>query len=94
MKGKLLLAYSGAQIESAFYPGRYALHISVCDTDENRIKLDVYEKWRTLNVDAKILYMAPVFYGKASHNRLCDDNYENPIEAFEAGYFFAKEING
>lgn len=95
VKDKLLMAYGPAEIESAFYPRRYALHVSVHDgVDENRIKLEIYEKWRTLNVDAKILYMAPVFYGKASHNRLCDDNYENPIEAFEAGCFFAKEING
>lgn len=93
VKGKLLSAYSGAKIESAFYPGRYAIHISACDTDENRIKLDVYEKWRTLGIDAKILYMAPVFYGKANTEKLCDDHYENPIEAFEAGYLYAKETN-
>ena len=91
VKNKLLEAYHGAQIEPAFYSGRYALHIPTHNTDENRIKLDVYEKWRSLGIDAKILYMAPVFYGEASETRLCDDHYENPIEAFEAGYFYAKE---
>jgi len=91
VKSKLLTAYSGAQIESTFYPGRYALHILVRDTDENRIKLDVYKKWGSLGIDAKILYMAPVFYGEANADKLCDDIYENPIEAFEAGYFYAKE---
>lgn len=91
VKGKLLSAYSGAQIEPAFYPGRYALHVSVYNTDENLIKLEIYEKWRALCIDARILYMAPVFYKEADADKLCDDNYENPIEAFEAGYFYAKE---
>ena len=90
-KDKLLSAYSGAQIEPAFYPGRYALHIPLHIADENRIKLETYERWRSLGIDAKILYMAPVFYGEANADKLCDDNYENPIEAFEAGYFYAKE---
>ena len=88
---KLLSEFKSAQIEPAFYPGRYALHISVNDTDENRIKLEIYEKWRSLGIEAKILYMSPVFYYNANCNKLCDDNYENPIEAFEAGYFCAKE---
>ena len=91
VKGKLLSAYSGAKIESAFYPGRYALHISVRNTDENRIKLEIYQKWRELDVDARILYMAPVFYKETCESKVCDDYYENPIEAFEAGYFYAKE---
>lgn len=92
-RDKLLLAYKGAQIEPAFYQGRYALHISASNTDENRIKLDIYEKWLSLGIDAKILYIAPVFYGEPTRDTLCDDNYENPIEAFEAGYFYAKEGN-
>lgn len=93
VKDKLLSAYSGAQIESAFYKGRYALHVSACGTDVNRIKLEIYEKWRSLGIDAKILYMAPVFYGEVNADKLCDYNYDNPIEAFEAGYFYAKENN-
>lgn len=88
---KLLSAYSDAQIEPAFYTGRYALHISAHGTDENRIKLEIYEKWQSFDIGAKILYMAPVFYGDACADKLCDGNYENPIEAFEAGYFYAKE---
>ena len=91
VKGKLCSAYSNAKIESAFYPNRYALHVSARDSDENRIKLEVYETWRALGVDAKILYMAPVFYGEGSADERCDSHYENPIEAFEAGYFYAKE---
>lgn len=91
VKEKLLSAFSGAQIESAFYSGRYALHIPAYGTDVNHIKLEIYEKWRSLGIDAKILYMAPVFYGVANADKLCDCNYDNPIEAFEAGYFYAKE---
>ena len=90
---KLLGSFDGAQIEPAFYGGRYALHVPAVNTDENRIKLEVYEKWRSLEIDAKILYMAPVFYGEDGFSELCDDNYENPVEAFEAGYFYAKEKN-
>ncbi len=90
-KNELLAAFSGARTESAFYPNRYALHIPTGGMDENRIKLDVYEKWRELDVDAKILYMAPVFYNDSRADKLCDDNYDNPIEAFEAGYFYALE---
>ena len=91
VKDTLLTAFDGAQIEAAFYEGRYALHMAVRNTDENRIKLDIYETWRSLDTDAKILYMAPVFYGAPSTNEMCDSHYENPIEAFEAGYFYAKE---
>jgi hypothetical protein len=93
VRDKLLSSFNGAQIESAFHPGRYALHVSVHDTDENRIKVEIYEKWCSLGINAKILYMAPVFYGEACTDKLCDSNYENPIEAFEAGFFYAKEIN-
>ena len=91
VKSKLLTAYSGAQIESAFYSRRYALHISADGPDENGIKLAIYEKWKALGIDAKILYMAPVFYGAADPDKLSDGNYDDPIEAFEAGYFYAKE---
>lgn len=93
VKGKLLAAYRGAQIETAFYPGRYALHMPVQGVDENLVKLEVYQKWRALDLDARILYMAPVFYGAGSADRMSDAHYENPIEAFEAGYFCAKEAS-
>ena len=93
LKDKLYSAFPAAQIEPAFYSERFAIHIRASNTDENRIKLEIYEKWRSVGIDAKILYMAPVFYGATSENSLCDCNYENPIEAFEAGYFYAKERN-
>ena len=91
VKSRLLAAFDGAYIEPAFYPRRYALHLPVGTTDENRIKHTVYEQWRTLDVDAKILYMAPVFYTEAATALLSDAAYANPIQAFEAGYFLGKE---
>ena len=93
VKEKLLAAFEGAQIETAFYPDRYALHILAGNTDENRIKTQIYEKWKTLGTDAKILFMAPVFYGESSREGLSDFNDGNPIHAFESGYFYAKETN-
>ena len=92
-KDKLLSLFSGAQIEPAFYKGRYAIHIPAYDTDENLIKLEVYKKWKTLSTNAQILYMAPVFYGEANADKRFDGNYNNPIEAFESGYLYAKETN-
>ena len=92
-KEKLLSAFNGAQIETAFYPNRYALYVPSCGIDENRIKLEIYKKWCAHDMDAKILYMAPVFYGKGTTGGMSDAHYENPIEAFEAGYFYAKEAN-
>ena len=90
---KLLSAFEGAQIEPAFYPDRYALHISASNTDENLIKLEIYERWKALDTDAKILFMAPIFYKEADKSKLSDFNYENPIQAFEGGFYYAKETN-
>ena len=92
-RATLMSAFDGAWIEPAFYDGRYALHIPAIDTDENRIKLEIYKKWRELETDAKILYIAPVFYSEVCTSAMCDEHYENPIEAFEAGYTYA-EVEG
>lgn len=92
VRERLLSAFKSAEIEGAFYKNRYALHFSREGQDENRIKVDVYETWRSLNIDAKILYMAPVFYGEGSSVALCDEVHSNPIAAFESGYFYAEEV--
>lgn len=86
----LTSAFPDSYIEKAFYSSRYALHVPTNDFDENTIKLHVYEKWNALGIQAKILYMAPTFFGRDKRNGLCDGNYQNPIEAFECGYFYAK----
>lgn len=92
-KEKLLGAFEKSEIEPAFYKGRYALHIPVNGLDENSIKLLVYEKWKSLDINAKILYMAPIFYPDQPSNPLCDAYYDNPIKAFEAGYLYGKEAD-
>ena len=82
-------AFPGATLEPAFYRGRYALHITWEDYDENTVKLAVYNTWNEKNIKAKIIYMAPAF-AVDSQNPCSDDFYDNPIKAFEAGYFYAK----
>lgn len=89
-KAGLLSAFKDAQIEHAFYDGRYALHVSTECADLNELKLSVYNIWQGLDTEAKILYMAPALYGEKNHPH-CDDSYGSPIEAFEAGYLCAKE---
>lgn len=90
-KDALCAAFCGATVEKAFYENRYALHIPVENTDENAVKLFIHKTWKGLNIGAKILYIAPVFFGYGTESELCDMRYENPIEAFEAGYFHAKK---
>jgi CDP-glycerol glycerophosphotransferase (TagB/SpsB family) len=77
-------------IEPAFYDGRYALRINVNDYDENSAKLFIYNNWRKLDTQAKIVYIAPTFLREKSNVSLNDANYDNPICALDAGYFYAK----
>ncbi len=93
-KDSILLsdAFCGAEIEPAFYQDRFAIHINCEGLDENTVKVLIYEKWKSVKADAKIIYISPIIYGDgASENPLCDLNYDNPIKAFDAGYFYAKE---
>lgn len=91
-KELLLSSFENATIEPAFYEGRYALHLKYDGIDENTVKLLICRRWAEIKTSAKILYIAPVFYGnKDPSNPLCDANYENPVQAFEAGCFCAKE---
>ena len=85
-------AFCNADIEPAFYENRFAMHIETSDFDENTVKPWIYDKWKSLAIDAKIIYIAPIIYGGGVEgNPLCDLNYNNPIEAFEAGFFHAEE---
>lgn len=93
VKEKLLDTFEDAEIESAFYKGRYALHINTNGLNENEIKVYVYNKWSKMSINAKILYMAPIFCEKSSTSKLSDASYKNPIEAFEAGYLYEKETD-
>jgi len=86
---KILNAFPEAEIEPAFYSGRYALHFSADGYDENTVKVYAYETWKTLCTEAKILYMAPVFYGEGRGDGIGDGDYGNPIMAFECGMRYA-----
>lgn len=91
-KRSLLSAFENSKIEEAFYKDRYAIHIKIEDADENTAKYLIYKKWCKLDTDSKIVYIAPVFSGaEDKNNKLCDTNYKNPVEAFEAGYLFGEE---
>ena len=87
----LLNAFSGAKIVTAFYNERYAIQIPTFNQSENLVKLYVYEKWKNLATSTKIIYMAPVLYSLTASSNLCDNYYNNPIQAFEAGYLYKGE---
>jgi len=89
VSAQLKRAFTDAIVEPAFYSGRYALHIPAGNYDENTVKLAVYNTWNEKNIKAKIIYMSPVF-SSDSENPFNDGFYDNPIKAFEAGYFHAK----
>lgn len=81
-------AFEGATVEPAFYKGRYALRVPVFGMDENTVKPYIYKKWQSLTSGAKLLFIAPAFRLSGDGNPMCDESYNNPIEAFEAGFFF------
>ena len=79
-KKVLISAFEGAVIEKAFYENRYSIRINVGEHDENIAKLYIYNKWRELETDSKIVYIAPVFLREENPlNILIDANYKNPI---------------
>lgn len=87
----LAQAFPNSTLEPAFYESRYALHIPADGCNENDIKLQVYETLCQLPLSAKVIYMAPFFAQTCAPGGLCDDHYDNPLEAFEAGFFYGEE---
>jgi hypothetical protein len=85
---EILREFEGATVEPAFYDGRCALRIPIFDMDENTVKPFIYKKWQTLTSGAKILFIAPAFSLLGDGNPMADESYNNPIVAFEAGFFF------
>ena len=86
---QLLAAFPGASIEPAFYAERYALRIPAEGYTENTVKPWIHDVWCRVKPNAKILAIAPVFLPLG--DGVGDFGYENPIEAFEAGYATGKE---
>ena len=92
VSGTLSTLFPDSSSECAFYDGRYAVHIPIPDEyDENTAKVYIYKKWNEAGLRAKILYIAPLFYGVVSVDALSDLRFKNPIEAFEYGIAMAKE---
>ncbi len=80
---------TGYEMTEAFYPGQYALfaplsgdiNVALCKIAD---ALDGAE-------GVRILAVAPAFAADGEGRPLSDDDYENPIAAFEAGYRLGKE---
>lgn len=79
--------FPGSSTESAFYPGRYALYIPAENgRDLNDLRLSIYTRWKSADIDAKILAFAPTA-GIGGENGI-----HNPIRAFETGIDEAKAV--
>lgn len=82
-------AFEKCLVETAFFDDRYAVHLPVCE-QYNTAKRNVFEKWKSLNLDAKIIHMSPVLGCKSTDGSpLNDDLYDSPIQAIDSGVEFA-----
>ncbi len=81
---------TGSRPTPAFYPGQYLLRLAARGLDENRIKPEVHDLLSGVE-GLRILAIAPVFAAEGVGAPLSDDDYDNPIAAFEAGYALSKE---
>lgn len=85
--------FTDATFTKAFYDDRFAMHLPVNSTaDINETLSYIHDKWLLASVDAKILYVAPVFATKKDDEPFGfpkDYNFKNPIHAFESGVLFA-----
>ena len=87
--------FTDATFTTAFYSGRFAMHLPAGEiTDINEMLCRIEDKWKTADTDARILYVPPVFaYCSDECATPCtfpnDIDFQNPIAAFEAGIRFA-----
>ena len=81
----LLHAFPGAELSCAFYEGRYALTVPADGYDENSVKVMIWERFPRL-LGVKILYIAPAFLASHCQGQPTDAAYDDPIQAYEAGY--------
>ncbi len=83
--------FNDCYIEKAFFQNGYALHFKV-DINKSHIdaKEEFLDKWKTLQTDCKILYLAPKFYYTYSQTTLPpkDAYFDSPIKALEQGYLY------
>ncbi len=80
---------TGWEVSEAFYPGQYALFAELSgDVNVALCKIaDAVEGAEGV----RLLTVAPCFAADGEGRLLSDDDYENPIAAFEAGYLLGKE---
>ena len=91
-KDELETALPGSEVQKAFYDGRYVLYFPTDADDINTAKVELYEHWKALE-GYRILYIAPTFlYKSGEFPALCDEKFDNPIEAFELGILAAEEV--
>ena len=85
-------AFPEAEIEPAFYDGRYAMYLPIGDEDYVTAKAAVYERWRDSDGRAKLLYTAPVVCVRSEGGREvpADADHTDIISAFEAGIRYAE----
>ena len=81
---------TGWAIEDGFYPDQYALYAPDTGLDENSVKPIIYESVAGLS-GIRLLAIAPVYAHAGVGATLSDDDFDNPIAAFEAGYLLGKE---
>ena len=79
----------GWPMEPAFYEGQYHLRAPFAE-DENGAKLPIHAAIAGAT-GVRLLAIAPVFACAGTGSALSDDDYLNPIAAFEAGYRMGKE---
>ncbi len=83
--------FNNCKIEKAFMQDGYAMHFNV-DLNKSHIdaKEEFLDKWKTLQTDCKILYIAPKFYYIYSQKALPpkDAYFDSPIQALEQGYLY------
>ena len=77
-------------LEGGFYPEQYALHIPDTGLDENAVKLAVHDMLSDI-AGVRLLAIAPIYASAGSGAPLSDDDFDNPIAAFEAGYLLGRE---
>ena len=84
-------ALTGFEMTPAFYPGQYALFAELSG-DVNVALCSIADALKGAE-GIRLLTVAPCFAAAGEGRLLSDDDFENPIAAFEAGYRLGKEAS-
>ena len=80
---------TGWELQDAFHPNWYALYVPYAGQNENDVKITIHNQLAKID-GVRLLSIAPIYAGKRTTILLSDDSYDNPIAAFEAGYFLGR----